>query len=462
MSDTEFDAIVIGGGSGGYAAARTLHAGGKKVAVVEGGNEVGGLCILRGCMPTKALLFAAEVKHLADHGATWGLDIPNVGFDFKKVMARKNAMIDDFASYRREQLEDGRFAFFRSMARFEDAHHIRLEDGTLLKADQFIIATGSRITPSPIPALDEVGYLTSDTALTMDALPKSIAVLGGGAIACEFAQFFSRFGVKVHLIQRSARILKEFDEDASSVVETVFRNEGMEVYTGTQLTDARKEGDEKVLSFKQGDQDQEVRVEEIFYALGRSPNTGSLDLEKAGVNTNKRGYVVTDNSMRSTAENIYAAGDCAGPYEIVHIAIQQGELAAGNILSGESNQMDYSLLSSIVFTDPQVACVGLTEQTAKEQGIDFITEDYPFNDHGKSMIMDAMHGFVKLLACPTTGKILGGACVGPVGGELIHQIIIAMGAGMTVHKLASIPHYHPTLAEIWTYPADDLAERIEG
>ena len=126
---------------------------------------------------------------------------------------RKNAMIDDFASYRREQLEDGRFAFFRSMARFEDAHHIRLEDGTLLKADQFIIATGSRITPSPIPALDEVGYLTSDTALTMDALPKSIAVLGGGAIACEFAQFFSRFGVKVHLIQRSARILKEFDED---------------------------------------------------------------------------------------------------------------------------------------------------------------------------------------------------------------------------------------------------------
>jgi pyruvate/2-oxoglutarate dehydrogenase complex dihydrolipoamide dehydrogenase (E3) component len=192
------------------------------------------------------------------------------------------------------------------------------------------------------------------------------------------------------------------------------------------------------------------------------PNTASLGLEKAGV-TLEDGRVVTDNLMQTSARHIYAAGDCTGPHEIVHIAVIQGEIAAHNIAHpNEPRRMDYRLLSNIVFTEPQVATVGLTEKEAKSQKIPYLAASYPFNDHGKSLIMEAKDGFVKLLADPATGEIIGGACVGPSGGELIHEIIVAMSKRMTVRELASVPHYHPTLAEIWTYPAEELADKIRA
>jgi pyruvate/2-oxoglutarate dehydrogenase complex dihydrolipoamide dehydrogenase (E3) component len=164
--------------------------------------------------------------------------------------------------------------------------------------------------------------------------------------------------------------------------------------------------------------------------------------------------------MQTSAPHIYTAGDCTGPHEIVHIAVQQGEIAAHNIAQPKSRQMDYRLLISVVFTEPQVASVGLTEKVAKARKIPFLAASYPFNDHGKSLIMEAKDGFVKLLAHPKTGEIFGGACVGPSGGELIHEIVTAMAKRMTVHELAATPHYHPTLTEIWTYPAEELAEKI--
>jgi len=202
-------------------------------------------------------------------------------------------------------------------------------------------------------------------------------------------------------------------------------------------------------------------AEEIFNGLGRSPNTGSLDLAAAGVETLPSGHVKTNAAMQTTAKHIYAAGDCAGPHEIVHIAIQQGEIAAHNILRPDKpRKIDYRVISSIAFTDPQAAMVGLSEREAEQQGIPFLAESYPFNDHGKSMIMEALDGFVKLIAHRETGEIIGGACIGPFGGDLLHEIIVAMQARMTVHQLAETPHYHPTLAEIWTYPAEELADQI--
>ncbi|MGA2871148.1 MAG: FAD-dependent oxidoreductase, partial [Verrucomicrobiota bacterium] len=202
MSKFDFDVAIIGGGSGGYAAARTATAAGLKTAVIEGGREVGGLCILRGCMPTKALLYAAEVKHLAEHAETWGVRAGKVSFDFAKVMARKNAQIKDFADYRVQQLNSGKFKFIRANAKFVDAHTVALSNGKKLSAKSFVIATGSRVAPSPVPGLNEIGYLTSDDAIALKKLPKSLIILGGGAVACEFAQFFARFGVKVTVIQR--------------------------------------------------------------------------------------------------------------------------------------------------------------------------------------------------------------------------------------------------------------------
>jgi len=455
----DYDLAVIGGGSGGYAAARTAVAEGLKTVVIEGGEEVGGLCILRGCMPTKALLYAAEVMHLTSHPETWGIRTEGVRFDFAQVMARKNALIKDFADYRRQQLVNAKFKFLRARARFADSHTLELSTGEKLTAASFVLATGSVVAPPPLPQLEDVGYLTSDTALSLDRLPQSLIVLGGGAVAVELAQFFARFRVRVTLIQRSAHILRALDDDATSELEKALRREGIELYTGTKLLDAGRVEGGKEISFEHNGQTARVGAEEILFALGRVPSIASLGLEGIGVQV-EAGRIVTTAQMQTSLPHIYAAGDCTGLHEIVHIAIQQGEVAAHNLAHPDRmKQMDYRLLTEVVFTEPQIAVVGLTEKSARAANRPYLAASYPFNDHGKSLIMEAKDGFVKLLADPASGEIIGGCCVGPLGGELIHEIIAAMHKRMSVHELAAMPHYHPTLAEIWTYPAEELADK---
>jgi dihydrolipoamide dehydrogenase len=456
----EYDVAVIGGGSGGHSAARTAAAEGLKTLVLEGGNKVGGLCILRGCMPTKALLYAAEVMHLVSHPDPWGIHVEDVSFNFTQVMSRKDALVKCFAEFREQQLAGGKFKFKRAMARFVDPHTLELSNGEKVTARSFVIATGSRVAPSPLPQLDQVDFLTSDTALELTRLPKSLVVLGGGAVAIEFAQFFARFGVRVTLVQRSPHVLHEFDPDAAEALEEVLRREHVSIYTGTKLLDARKTNTHKEVTFEHNGKKVRVQAEEIFYALGRRANISSLGLEKLDVQLEYE-RIVTDHHMQSSVPHIYAAGDCAGLHEIVHIAVQQGEVAGHNLAHPKHRkQMDYRLLSEVIFTEPQVAVAGLTEKAAHVRNINYLVAKYPFNDHGKSLIMEAKDGFVKLLAEPMTGEILGGCCVGPQGGELIHEIVAAMYKRMTVQELAAMPHYHPTLAEIWTYPAEELANEI--
>jgi len=453
----DYDVAVIGGGSGGYAAARAASAAGLRTVVIEGGKEVGGLCILRGCMPTKALLYSAEVRHLAQYGGLWGMKPGEVKFDWSAVLAHKDRLIKEFADYRVQQLNNGQFGFIRATARFIDPHTLALSNGQTVTSSHFVISTGSVVARPPLPQLAGVGYWSSDDALTLPRLPKSIIVLGGGAVAVEFAQLFARFDVEVTVIQRSERLLREFDADATSAIETVFRREGIKLFTGTRLVDAYQAGRLKAVTFLHGDQKTEAKAEEVLFALGRTPNTVALGLDQAGVRT-ESGRVLTDSRMQTSAPHIYAAGDCTSAHEIVHIAVLQGEIAAHNIARpGQPRHLDSRLLVNVIFTDPQLATVGLTELRAKAQGVPYLAASYQFSDHGKSLIMEARDGFVKLLADPKTGEILGGACVGPLGGELIHEIVAAMAKRMTAGELAALPHYHPTLAEIWTYPAEELA-----
>jgi pyruvate/2-oxoglutarate dehydrogenase complex dihydrolipoamide dehydrogenase (E3) component len=456
----DYDVAIIGAGSAGYAAARTSTAAGLRTVVIDGGAEVGGLCILRGCMPTKSLLYAAEAMHFAGKLDTWGILAGNVGFDFGQVMARKNAFIEDLATIRRKELTAGKFEFIRGRARFVDPHTVELDGRVLLTSASFVITTGSSVAPPPLPEFHETGYLTSDDALELTRLPESLVILGGGAVAVEFAQFFARFGVRVTLLQRSGQLLSDFDTDIAEDLEKVFRRDGIEVFTNTKIIGVGRGTHGKKVSFEHEGQVRSVAAEEIMMAIGRDPNTTSLDLDKAGVAT-EHGRIVADECMRTSAPHIYAAGDCTGPHAIVHLAVRQGEIAAHNIMHpGSIWKRNDRLLLAVIFTDPQVAQVGLTEKTAAKLGIPCLVASYPFSELGKSVIMDSTTGHVKLLADPKSGEILGGACVGPLGGELIHEIVAAMAKQMTVHELVTLPHYHPTLAEIWTYPAEELAARI--
>ena len=460
-SSQDFDIAVVGGGSAGFAAARAAASAGLRTALIEGAAEVGGLCILRGCMPTKRLLYAAEVLHHARQASQWGLRVPEAKFDFAQVMARKDALIKEFAADRRRGLSEGGFQFIPARARFLDAHTLELRSGARLTAGAFIIATGSTAAPCPVPSLEKLGYLTSDGALTLARLPESLVVLGGGPLGTEFAQFFARFDVKVTLVQRDEHLLNHFDADAGAVLEEVFRQEGLEVFTAARLLEAQRQGNLKEVLFEHRGRQTRIAAEEILFALGRVPNLAALGLESAGIKT-EAGRILTDRYLETSVPHIYAAGDCVGSREVVHRAIQQAEVAVHNIAHPHQRRaMNDRLFVQVVFTEPQVASVGLTEQAAQHSGIPYLAASAPFTNSGKAIVMEATAGFVKLLAEPSRGEILGACCVGPLGGELIHEIVAAMQGRLTVRELADLPHYHPTLASLWTYPAVELARQIK-
>jgi pyruvate/2-oxoglutarate dehydrogenase complex dihydrolipoamide dehydrogenase (E3) component len=465
MSDV-YDFIVIGGGSAGYAGAALAARLGLKTAVIEGASEVGGLCILRGCMPSKTLLESGHRAEAIRGAGEFGLRAEYIGADAGAIRARKRRLIGEFADYRRQQLEDGRFDFIRGRAEFVDAHHVevRLRDGGLrrLEGRTFLIATGSAIQGVEIPGLADAGYVTSDDVLDADHIPGSIIVLGGGAIALELASFYAGVGTKVTVVQRSAQVLKGTDDDVAEAVTAGLEARGIEIFRDTVLLRAAKADGTKRVAFIYGGHERTVEADEILCALGRQPNLVSLALDRAGVTTGKTGVLI-NTSQQTRPGHIFAAGDVCGPHEIVHVAIQQGELAARNAarvlgrLGGLLEKMDYALKLFAVFTHPEVAVVGLTEHEAALLRYDFLTAKYAFADHGKSLVRGETHGFVKLLAARDTRRILGAACVGPEASELIHEIVVAMSFGATAGALARIPHYHPTLSEIWTYPAEELA-----
>lgn len=456
----EYDFIVIGGGSAGFAAARTAREHTQKVAVIDRSEKLGGLCILRGCMPSKTLIYAAEVLHLASKGASFGLDIPKAAVDMKRLAARKKKVIAEFAEHRRQALESGKFDLYRGSARFVGRNDVELDDGARLRGRKILVATGSVVNRPHLPGLESIPLWTSDDALDLDFAPESVIVLGGGVVACELAQFLRRIGSRVTVIQRSAHILKDMAPDLAAVVEQAFRDEGIDLYTGTTLKRLApaKDGIEAVFDF----QGREVTVQarHCLNALGRRPDTEFLQPAEAGVLTSMTGHIVTNEYQRTTNPDIYAAGDCAGPHEIVHIAIQQAELAVRHALGQKVAPMHYDNLIKVVFTDPQAATAGLSAAELRRRGQEFLEASYPFNDHGKSILMEANYGFARILAEPGKGRILGAEIVGKDAGELIHALSVSITMRATVFDLLRAPWYHPTLAEILSYPIEEIAEKI--
>lgn len=457
-----YDFVVIGGGSAGYAGARTAHSLGLRTAVIEGADQLGGLCILRGCMPSKTLLESARRYRIIRNADEFGLSTHRPCFDISKIIARKRRLIAGFSEYRAGQLQDGRFDLLRGSAEFTGANSLLVtsSDGSriAIEAKTILIATGSTITSPPIPGLEDSGCLTSDDLLDRESVPESLIVLGGGPVALEMASFARAFESRVTLIQRSPQILRGSDKDAADALAEGLRKDGIEILTGTKLLRIEKSAAGRRVVFLHGDHEKSIEGAEILNALGRHaviPDRVPVEI--------KDGKIAVSLSQQTSLPHIFAAGDVCSPLEVVHVGIQQGEVAARNaahLLQGSSEtmeRMDYRLNLFAVFTEPGFASVGATEAELAARGVPFRTAKYPFDDHGKSLVMDETSGFVKLTAHAGTGEILGASIVGPEAAELIHEIVVAMRYHATAADLASTPHYHPTLSEIWTYPAEELA-----
>ncbi|MBW8782074.1 MAG: NAD(P)/FAD-dependent oxidoreductase [Verrucomicrobia bacterium] len=456
-----YDLIVIGGGSAGFNAARVAVSLGKTVAIVDGAKELGGLCILRGCMPSKALLYATEVLHLAQNARVFGLKIPKATVDMKALHARKKKIIGDFAEHRLHALESGKYDLYRSHARFTGPHTIALTDGRSLSAKKFLVGTGSKISVPSVPGLAQTPFWTSDDVLDLDFVPESVIVLGGGIVACELSQFLRRIGAKVILIQRSKNILRDHSPAVSEVVQQAFRDEGIDLHTHTVIEKISSDTRGVTVKFLSDGKSITRRARFLFNALGREPNTASLGLEAAGVKLTVSGRIKINRWQQTTAPHIYAGGDVCGPYDIVHLAVAQGELAARHAFGVKGiKPINPALLLNVVFTDPPLATIGMQEHELKTLGKPFLVASYPFNDHGKSILMDANYGYVKVIAEPKRGRILGAEIVGRDAGELIHCFSGPLAMKATVTDLLQAPWYHPTLAEILTYPLEEIADQL--
>jgi pyruvate/2-oxoglutarate dehydrogenase complex dihydrolipoamide dehydrogenase (E3) component len=470
MSETtaDYDFAVIGGGSAGYAAARTAVAEGLKTVVIDGSETLGGLCILRGCMPSKALIESGNRNLVLRRAGEFGLHAQVGQPDIKAIRDRKRVLIDDFAGYRQKQLQDGRFDLIRGQASFESSTSlkVRLRDGgeQTIRFRAACIATGSKVSSLPVPGLAEAGFWTSDDVLDAESLPDSLVVLGGGAIALEMTHYLEAMGCKVTLIQRSARLLSFMDAECGDTVAKAYEERGIAVHCGTKLTRVEVTPAGKAVTFVQAGKEHTITAAQILLATGRSPALDALQLNEVGVDLSD-GKIKTSATMQTSCPHVFAAGDVVDSLDVVHIAIQEAEVAAKNAAALLKQRplparIDYRLTLFGVFSDPQVAAVGRNEAELNAAEIPFLSASYPFNDHGKSMIMGVKEGFVKMLAHQDTGEILGASVVGPEATELIHELVIAMHYRSTVKDFMSIPHYHPTLSEIWTYPAEEIAEQM--
>jgi pyruvate/2-oxoglutarate dehydrogenase complex dihydrolipoamide dehydrogenase (E3) component len=453
-----YDLIILGAGSAGYWAARTAGATGKKIALLDPG-PLGGLCILRGCMPTKAMLRSSEVLHLAKTAHEVGVLVKEVGYDFEAIMARKAHWVADFASYRAQGiLKQQGFEFIQGAGRFRDAHTIEV-NGERLTADKFIVATGSTPFVPSVPGLREVGFITSAEALYLKAPPESMVILGGGVIALELGQFFARLGVKVTFVLRGDRILSGEDEDVALAMQQCLLDEGITILERVHMARFERRGDRKVLVGTRDGAPLELECAEVMVTLGRVPNIDKIDLPLGGVHCGPH-LIEVNEHLQTNQPHIYATGDVTGRHFIVHVAIQEGIHAAKHAMGLADAGIDYRLMAWAIYSDPNVARVGLSEREAERRGIPVVTGSYPFDDQGKALVANLTKGFVKVVAHADTGEIVGAAVVGAEGADLIHELIVAMHFRSTCEQFLAIPHLHPTLSEIWLDAVEACQDQI--
>jgi len=442
----DYDLIVIGSGAGGSVAATIANTAGKKVAIVEA-HRMGGECPNYGCIPTKAMIHVAEIYQEAKKTSDKGLRSNIMGYNYPSIRAWKDRVV------RRTGAAQGK-QYYESLGIdviHGEAHFLTPYEITVNRqhytAPNFVVATGTRTFIPPIDGLADVPFLTNVEALELNRPPKSVFIVGGGAIGCEFAQLFATFGSKVHMIDVAPRLLIHEDAEVSNLIADVFRKQyGMKIILDAKVVSVEREGIARRVTYRVGDQVHSVRVDELMIASGKQAVV-DFGLENAGVDYTPRNITVNDR-MQTSASHIYAVGDVAGPYMFTHTAIYQGRIAAHNLLSPKKPQtVDYRAVPRCIFLSPEVASVGLTEEECLKYAIDYRKATAPLGIITRSNVADTQDGFAKVIV-NKQGIVIGASVVAPHAGEIIHELTLAVQLGLKASDIANTLHAFPTWSEI--------------
>lgn len=450
----EFDVVVIGGGPGGYVAAIRGAQLGAKVALVEK-DKIGGTCLNRGCIPTKALYYSAKALNAVKRAADFGVNVKGVEFDLVKAVSRKNDIVKKLVGGVEQLLKGNGVEVLRGDGFVESAGRVRVTktDGTAeaVGAKNIIVATGSE--PARIPAfnIDGKNVLTSTEMLDLQEVPKSLLIIGGGVMGCEFATLYASFGSSITIVEMLPNILTTEDKAVSRVILKRFKETGVNVLTEVGVESVEvKEGGVKT-RLKDG---REFITEKVLVSIGRSFNSKSIGIEAVGAAT-ERGAITVNEKMETSVKGVYAIGDVTGKMLLAHVASAQGIVAVTNAL-GKNAEMDYSCIPSGIFTDPEIASVGLREKEAEAKGIAVSIGRFPYAASGKALGMAETDGFVQILADPSTDKVLGCSIVGAHATDLLGEVTLAVKTGVKAKDLAETVHAHPTLPEIIMEAAEDV------
>ncbi|SFR52998.1 glutathione-disulfide reductase [Litoreibacter janthinus] len=437
----DFDLFVIGGGSGGVRAARVAAAGGAKVGLAEE-SRMGGTCVIRGCVPKKLMVFASGYRDAVGEADDYGWDVSVGDFDWSKFSTRLNGELDRLEGVYQKLLKNSGVETFDTRAVIADAHTIELADGTKKTAKHILIATGGRPV-RPDENFDTSLAMVSDDIFKMEKLPKSILIVGGGYIACEFACILHGLGVEVTMFYRGAQILRGFDDEARGLIAEMMAHRGIQIHTGTNILDMKKSDDGL---WVKGTNGSEHSFEQVLYATGRAPNTEALGLENVDVEVGRRGEILVDEFSQTGQPSIYAIGDVTNRVNLTPVAIREGMAFVETVFNGNPTPVDHELIPSAVFTQPEMGTVGMSEEDARDAGpIDIYSTS--FRPMQQAFIEREDRVLMKLVVCKNTDKVLGCHIVAPAAGEMIQLAGIAVKMGATKAQFDQVCAVHPTMSE---------------
>jgi len=437
--------IVIGGGVGGYPAALRAARLGAEVTLIER-EKIGGVCLNKGCIPTKVFLHSASICREIKRASLFGLSTERLEIDFNRLLARKKAVVDRLTGGVASLLKNKNVKVIKGTASFTDSKSIKiLETGEAISGDKFILATGSIPAKLSIEGSENVPLMTSDDLLNIESLPSSLLIIGGGYIGVELGQFFSRMGVKVSIAEMLNRIIPTEDEEVSRALEGFLSKEGMTIFTQAKVEKIKKEGENHRVIFSIPEGKKEIVTSKVAQTVGRRPHYLEMNIEKIGLKT-EMGRIAVNDRMETNIPHIYAVGDVIGGIMLAHVAMAEGECAARNAL-GYRSSISYLAVPRCIYTSPEVACVGLTEKEALKGKGEVQVSRFPFHAVGKASLTEDTEGMIKIVADKKYGQILGVHIIGPHATELIAEAVLAMEMEVTVEELAHIIHPHPTLSE---------------